>query len=245
MCNVLLSGAKGRLLIDPSLVHDPGGLVENALVRSGAIILRDPEQGAEPFLWKCGIHAPIAVDCRVAAANNGARTEISDALALSIGVNFPHADRIISLCSGGITWGALAAAALDLPSHYLRSEPKADGRGQLVEPPPPPDSRVVLLDDTVASGRSVQSAVAELRRLGVKMVGVQSIVNWDFLSSRRWARENVVSMRTLASFPGLLRTLHEFGLVPAPFRDRLIDFFRDPLAEGASEPVRPMLSVAS
>ncbi|MFT4234113.1 MAG: orotate phosphoribosyltransferase [Microbacterium sp.] len=88
---------------------------------------------------------------------------------------------------GGLTLGAdpianavmhaSVAAGEPIDAFVVRKEPKDHGRGRQVEGPDLTGKRVVVLDDTVTTGGSPLKAVEVLRREGVEVVAVATIVD--------------------------------------------------------------------
>lgn len=90
---------------------------------------------------------------------------------------------------GGMTMGAdpvatalLHAAAsrgLALDAFVVRKNAKQHGMGRRVEGPDVTGRRVVVLDDTSTTGRSVMNAVEVLREAGADVLGVAVVVDRD------------------------------------------------------------------
>jgi orotate phosphoribosyltransferase len=217
------------------LLGAPANEVAKKLVAVGAYGFADFDDESTYFLWKSGRRAPVYLDCRVAAGDPGCRSVIGRGLARAIRRHFPGIDCVVGLSDSGIGWSAMAADAVGLPAHFVRKEPKAHGRGRMLEPAARPGSTAVLVDDLVASGGSALAAVDHLEAAGVRTVGMLSVVNWDFLEMRRRFGERSIAVRALTSFPQLLRAALAAGRVDARLARRLEAFYLDPERWGWSQ----------
>jgi orotate phosphoribosyltransferase len=79
----------------------------------------------------------------------------------------------------------------------------------------------------VASGASAAGAIKALQaETRLRVAGVQSIANWNFpemrVSLARWR------VRALTSYPQLLASAREAGLISAADASQLLRFYADP-----------------
>lgn len=130
---------------------------------------------------------------------------------------------------------------LDLPLAYVRAEARAVG-GPLVECSPGPAARAVIIEDVAASGGSTVQVISALRaETGIGIAGVQSIANWNFPEMR--ARLTRWTVRAVTSYPQVIASARQAGLVSAADARQLLRFYADPrrhrwnLAGGAPPPV--------
>lgn len=200
--------------------------VAAALVASGAFTadLRMPED--RWIRWKSGILAPCGCDCRRLNAIPSLRRLVDDALADATRSSFPGADYIVAVAYAGIPWAKTLAERLELPLAYVRTEARAVG-GPLVDCSPGAGSQAVLVEDVVASGastaRAIQSLLAET---GMRLAGVQSIANWNFPEMR--ARLASWTVRAITSYPQVLASAQEAGMISAADVGQLLSFYADP-----------------
>ena len=170
--------------------------------------------------------APCGCNCRRLNTVPSLRRLVDDALADATRSSFPGADYIVAVAHAGIPWAKTVAERLDLPLAYVRAEARAAG-GPLVECSPGPAARAVIIEDVVASGGSTVQAIAALRAgTGMGIAGVQSIANWNFPEMRaRLARWTV---RALTSYPQVIASARQAGLVSAADTRQLLCFYADP-----------------
>ena len=197
-----------------------------ALIESGAFTARMRAPRDQWYRWKSGILAPCGCNCRRLNAVPALRRLVDDAMESATRASFPEADCIIGVAQAGIPWAKTLAERLDLPLAYVRADPRADGV-PLVECAPGPGARVLIIEDVVASGGSVARAIRALRaETGLRPVGIQSIANWDFPEMRDRLAPGKV--RALTSYPQLLASAREAGMLTAADMGQLLRFYADP-----------------
>ena len=126
----------------------------------------------------------------------------------------------------GTAFPKTLAERLELPLAYVRTEARAGG-GPLVECSPGGGTRAVIVEDVVASGGSAATAIeALLAETGIGIAGVQSIANWNFPEMR--ARLAPWTVRAITSYPQVLASAQEAGLVSAADVSQLLRFYADP-----------------
>lgn len=218
-------------MISPTLIYDPTSeQVARAIISSQAYLISKTLAEDDDFTWKTGIRAPVYLDCRVLAGDPGATAIITRALGSCVRANFPRAEIVVGIAQAGIVWASLTAHELGLPMAFIRNEPKGHGRcpGR-VECSPPRGLRAVVLDDLVASGDSIVKGIeALMEEKEITTIGVQSIVNWDFLRSRHKFRELRVPVRALVSFPQILASAVEAGQISPTAGAELALFYANP-----------------
>jgi orotate phosphoribosyltransferase len=215
-----------------------GRQVADVLVASGAFTVDMRMPRDRWFRWKSGILAPCGCNCRRLNTVPAFRRVVDDALADATRSSFPDADYIVAVALAGIPWAKTLAERLDLPLAYVRAEARTAG-GPLVECEPGRGARAVIVEDVVASGGSTARAVqALLAETGLGIAGVQSIANWNFPEMR--ATLAPWTVRAITSYPQVLASAHEAGLISASDIGQLLRFYADPrrhtwqLADGPS-----------
>jgi orotate phosphoribosyltransferase len=234
-------GRPARVARMPDMAHSPGtaagssaGLVDarhgrpvaDALIASGAFTVDMGMPRDRWFRWKSGILAPCGCNCRRLNTLPAFRRLIDDALADAARSGFPGAGYVVAVAQAGIPWAKTLAERLDLPLAYVRAEARAAG-GPLVEGEPAGAARAIIVEDVVASGGSTARAIqALLAETDLRVAGVQSIANWDFPEMRALLAPWPV--RALTSYPQVLASAQEAGLVSAADVGQLLRFYADP-----------------
>ncbi len=115
--------------------------------------------------------------------------ELTDYLAAGIEADFPAFDYIVSPEPGGHTWGMLAACKLHKPVNILRLSTElyedfqicirretAYNENFICFDGFKEGDRVLLVDDVISSGATIRCIAAQLKLMGVTLVGVQAIL---------------------------------------------------------------------
>ncbi len=200
--------------------------VAAALVASAAftVDMRTPRD--QWYRWKSGIVAPCGCNCRRLNTMPAFRRLVDDALAAATRTSYPDADYIVAVAHAGIPWAKTVAERLDLPLAYVRPESRTGG-GPVVECAPAGGARAVIIEDVVASGSSTARAIIALRaETGLRIAGVQSIANWNFPEMRAVLAHWPV--RAITSYPQVLASAQQAGLVNAEDVSELLRFYSDP-----------------
>lgn len=212
----------------------PARLVADALVASGAFTadLRTPAD--QWFRWKSGIRAPCGCNCRRLNAFPAFRRLVDDALADAAGDWFPGAGCVVAVGYAGIPWAKTLADRFGLPLAYVRAEARATG-GPLVECPTGERARAIIVEDVVASGGSVARAIQAVRaETSLEIAGIGSIANWDFPEMR--TRLASWPVRALTSYPQVLASAQQAGMITAADARELARFYADPRQHSWSLP---------
>jgi len=176
--------------------------------------------------WKSGIVAPCGCNCRRLNAVPALRRLVDDALADATRSSFPRADYIVAVAHAGIPWAKTVAERLDLPLAYVRAEARTPG-GPLVECEPGTGDQAVIIEDVVASGGSAERAIqALLAETSLRVAGIQSIANWNFPEMRDLLAPWTV--RAVTSYPQVLESAQEAGLLSGADVRELFRFYADP-----------------
>jgi orotate phosphoribosyltransferase len=200
--------------------------VAGALVASGVFTadLRAPRE--RWIRWKSGVLAPCGCDCRRLTAVPHARRLVAEALATTVREVWPEADHLVGVAVAGVPWAMAVAERLDLPLAYVRAQARQAGGG-LVEGMPGTAGHAVVIEDVIASGRTVRRAIDALRHeRHAEVAGVVSIANWNFADMRR----NLAGwpVRALCGHPHILACAETAGLLSVDDHARLLEFYRSP-----------------
>ena len=203
--------------------------VARAMIGSGAYLINKEEF----FIWKSGISAPVYTDCRTLMRSPGAAMLIKKALGSATLSRFGTPDYIVGIAEAGIYWSALVSDELHTRHAFVRKHEKAHGVGGILagvadRPDRLPHITAVLVDDLVASGGSLARAVEALRGAQLEVLGVVSIVNWDFPATRDRFRELDVPAAALVSYPQLLKAALDDNQIDEEFFGELLRFYRNP-----------------
>jgi len=137
-------------------------------------------QPNNPFTWSSGWKSPIYCDNRITLSHPTIRTFIRQQLTLLVQDVFGPIGCIAGVATAGIPQGVLVAQDLGLPFIYVRSKPKEHGLGNMIEGDVLTGKRVVVIEDTISTGKSSLLAVEALRQAGYDIAGLAAIFTYGF-----------------------------------------------------------------
>lgn len=171
------------------------------LLKHGAVALRP----SKPFVWASGIRSPIYCDNRILLSYPKTRDLVIDgfiALIRKHGIRF---DAIAGIATAGIPLASILADRLRKPLLYVRSAPKAHGKGNQIEGRFEKGSRILVIEDLVSTGKSSLDAIAALKKAGAKVNDCLAIFSYGFPVSQKAFRKARCRLRTLTDLDELLR----------------------------------------
>jgi orotate phosphoribosyltransferase len=164
---------------------------------------------AKPFIWASGKESPIYCDNRLTLSYPEVREAICDEFIEKIKVNYPNAEAIAGVATGGIAHGMLVANRLGLPFVYVRDKPKGHGRENMVEGFLEKNTKVVVIEDLISTGGSSLKSVEALREYGVEVLGLLAIYTYNFQQASDAFQSANCKMDTLTGFKELIKEVEE------------------------------------
>jgi orotate phosphoribosyltransferase len=183
--------------------------IAELLLEAQAIKL-SPEK---PFQWSSGWFSPIYCDNRVALSYPETRTYIKKMLAELIRNEYPNAQVVVGVATGGIAQGALVADLLELPFAYVRPEPKKHGMGNQIEGRIEKGQSVIIIEDLISTGGSSLKVVDVLREAGIEVAGMVAIFTYGFEIAENNFKAKNVKLSTLSNYNALIDTALEHDYV--------------------------------
>lgn len=159
---------------------------------------------SKPFIWASGAESPIYCDNRMTLSYPAVRNAICEGFVAQIKENYPQAEAIAGVATGGIAHGMLVADRLGLPFVYVRDKPKGHGRENTVEGHLDKNSNVVVIEDLISTGGSSLKAVESLREYGVNVLGLLAIFTYDFQKAADAFHTAACNYKTLTGFKELI-----------------------------------------
>ena len=127
------------------------------------------------FTWKSGIKAPTYTNCRRLHAYSDVYPTIINAMVSSIRASFPQVEGVGGMAEAGTVWSGTVAFQLGVQHSFMRKTIKKHGIKATIEALPAPGSKIVLIDDLVASGGTLLKTIQEYRSFGIEVIGVESV----------------------------------------------------------------------
>ena len=186
--------------------------IAGLLLDIGAVLLR-PEV---PFTWASGLRSPVYCDNRLTLAHPAVRRDICDGFAEILDERGWEPQTIAGTATAGIPHAAWLADRLRLPMAYVRTKPKAHGRGNQIEGGDCAGRRVVVIEDLVSTGGSSVKVVEVLRAAGAEVAAVLAIFSYGLPAAADAFARADVPLHTLTTFAALLAVAEAQGtLSPA------------------------------
>ena len=176
------------------------------LLRIKAVTL-SPEA---PFTWASGLKAPIYCDNRLTMAYPAVRRVLTEGFAARLDEHNLKPEVIVGTATAGIPHAAWLADHLDLPMAYVRSKPKAHGRGNQIEGRLAPGQRVVIVEDLVSTGMSSMKVVEAVRaQAGAEVLALLAIFTYGLPGVADCFAEAGSPFYTLTDFDALTAVAFE------------------------------------
>ncbi len=180
--------------------------VAGDLLRIKAVML-SPEA---PFTWASGLKAPLYCDNRLTMGYPEVRRTLTEGFVARLGEHGLQPSVIVGTATAGIPHAAWLAHRLDLPMAYVRSKPKAHGRGNQIEGPLAPGQRVVVVEDLVSTGMSSMKVVEALRaQAGAEVLALLAIFTYGLAGVAERFAEADIPLYTLTDFDALAAVAFE------------------------------------
>jgi len=157
-------------------------------------------QPANPFSWASGWNSPIYCDNRKTLSYPKIRTFIRQQFVEAIKENFPTADVIVGIATGGIAHGALIAEEMELPFAYVRATAKGHGLQNLIEGVVEKNQNVVVIEDLVSTGGSSLKGVDALKEFGCNILGMLAVFTYDFEAAKKSFSKKNCKLFTLCDY---------------------------------------------
>lgn len=163
------------------------------------------------FTWTSGVKSPIYCDNRLVMSYPEIRKKVTDGFIARLEANNWRPDVIAGCATAGIPHAAWLSTALDLPLVYVRSKPKAHGKGNQIEGIIEPGQRVVVIEDLISTGGSAIQAAQALTAAGADVTGVLAIFSYGLeKASSNFKAANFIH-ETVTNFDELLEALTVSG----------------------------------
>lgn len=163
-----------------------------------------------PFNYASGLKGPIYCDNRKIISHVDARRHIIDAFVDKIKKSGIKFDLVAGLATAGIPHAAWIAEKMDLPMIYVRGKAKEHGKKNQIEGDYSPGSKVILIEDLVNQGSSLESAVLGLKEAGLETAACFCIVSYQMKSMEKLLQKLGVSLFSLTDFSSILDVSKEF-----------------------------------
>jgi orotate phosphoribosyltransferase len=152
---------------------------------------------------------------------------VAESIVAVIRQHFPDAEIIAGAAIGGVPHAAWVAQKMRLPMIYVRSEAKTHGKMNLIEGVLPSNSKVVLIEDTVSTGKSAINAVKAIRSSRSNPLGVIAIFSYELPISEKIFRENKIPFFALCNYSCVIETARRSNYMNDAQLEKLKKWKRD------------------
>lgn len=166
------------------------------------------------FKLSSGKVTPYYIDLKVVPSFPDAFVKIAkifvDAIKNEIGIeNF---DRVAGIPTAGLPLSAIVAYNLKKPFLYVRQKEKLSGRERRVEGILMPGDRVLLIDDLVTTGLSLERSTLAIRAEGGIVSDALVLLDREEGGKDRLAKINV-NLHAVLGIKEVAEELHEMGVI--------------------------------
>lgn len=177
------------------------------------------------FKLSSGLTSPYYVDLRTVPSYPELFDLVTDAYVAELKELKPAFDRIAGIATAGVPIASLVAHKMKKPFLYARKEEKAHGTKSLIEGAVNAGDSVLVVDDVVTTGGSLQRTVEALRERGAKVDHVVVLVDRE-----QGGKENMAAMGVkliaLMTASKLIEELHLKGIVEKGDYERVLEYIR-------------------
>lgn len=199
------------------------------LLSIGAVEVR----AHRPFTYASGLKGPIYCDNRKILAFPNERRLIRDGLRDLVRESAWPFDQFAGLATAGIPHAALLADQMEKPMVYIRSKAKGHGRGNQIEGMYRPGEKLVLVEDLINQGSSLDQALVGVRNAGLNAVGCISIVTYAMDKAQTVAKKWSLPCLSLTDFDSICLAAQQMGSISSEDIKLLKKWRSDPKAWSA------------
>jgi len=198
--------------------------IANLLVKTECLKLSP----SDPFTYASGLKGPLYCDNRKVLGYVEERNLIVNAFVEKIKEWGKDFDAVCGLATAGIPHAAFIADVLKKPMIYVRSKPKAHGKGNQVEGHFEAGQKIVMIEDLVNQGKSLGEALEGVRNAGLNPMACFCIVDYQMAAAKEVISLNQLDLISLTNFDSIVKSSLERGFISEEESKLLVDWQRDP-----------------
>jgi orotate phosphoribosyltransferase len=177
-----------------------------------------------PFTWVSGIKSPVYCDNRKVISDVVIRNRMVEAFIEIINEHFPNVEVIAGVATGGMPMGTLIADRLELPFIYVRQEAKEHGLKRQVEGAYKAGDKVILIEDHISTGSSSLKAVEGLRKEGLDVIALISIMTYGFKKASSLFESNKIEQWSLCDLETIIDVCLTTNRISQAEADTILEF---------------------
>ncbi len=192
---------------------------------SAGVVGFDP---ANPITFRSGILSPVYLDNRRLPFVPTQWRVIIDGFRQMIALDGIVFQVLAGIEAAGIPHSAALGFSLNMPSVFVRKQPKEHGTRSRIEGGDVRGQQVLLVEDLVTTGGSSLAGVEALREAGAQVTDCMCIASYDFAEARQAFNAAGVQLHTLVPFPVLVAEASDSGVFGRDALEVLETWMRDP-----------------
>lgn len=182
----------------------------------------------KPFKYASGLYGPIYCDNRMILSHVNYRNLVIDAFINLIKEKNVSFDQIGGIATAGIPHGAFIADRLQVPMVYVRPKPKGHGKMNQVEGDPTPHQKILLFEDLVNQGSSLEEAISGTKNSGLIVTDCMCIVDYQMKEAKNRLNNLGINLFSLTNFSVLANCAFELKLIDEAGKKELLNWHSDP-----------------
>ena len=181
-----------------------------------------------PFSYTSGLRGPLYCDCRLIPSHVELRDMVANGFSEIIDSKKVNYDHIAGVATAGIPHAAFLASLRAESFCYSRSRPKAHGKGKMVEGDVKDGAELLLVEDLINQGSSIQEVVINLRQQGFIINNCLSVVNYETPKSKEILDNLNLECFSLINFGTLTDNAYTLGIIDQEEVELLKKWNKDP-----------------
>ena len=181
-----------------------------------------------PFTYASGLRGPIYCDNRLILSHVAFREEVIEGFLALINSNNLVFDHAGGIATAGIPHAAFVADRLKKPMVYVRPKAKDHGRKNQVEGDYKPHQKVLLFEDLVNAGSSLEDAMKGLKGAELLCDTCLCVVDYEMKAAQQRLGDLSIKLLSLTDFTSLTKAAFELELVKEEELVLLNEWHADP-----------------
>ncbi len=221
---------KSALVGGPNYMKSPMKMdIAKNLINLGAVKF-SPQN---PFTYASGLKGPIYCDNRLILSHVEFRDQVIQSFIDVIKENGLSFDHLGGIATAGIPHAAFVADRLKRSMVYVRPKAKDHGRKNQVEGLYKAGDKVLLFEDLVNQGASLEDSMAGLNGAELKCDGCLCVVDYEMAGAKERLKNQSIQLFSLTDFTSLTMAAFELNLINQDGLNLLREWHADPKAWSA------------
>lgn len=186
-----------------------------------------------PFTYASGLKGPIYCDNRTILSHVEFRDQVVEAFIQVIKQNNLTFDHLCGIATAGIPHAAFVADRMKKPMVYVRPKAKEHGRKNQVEGDYRPGQKVLLFEDLVNQGASLEESMTGVTSAELSANACLCVVDYEMQSAKTRLSDLSIQLYSLTDFTALTSAAFELNLIDQEGLNLLKEWHADPKAWSA------------